>query len=289
MTNAAATSDGNVGLIAGGGALPFAVADALIARGRKPVLLAMRGFCDDPARLAAYQHDWIAVGQLGRLSRLLRAGHCRDVMFIGAMVRPSLSEIRLDWATLRAIPRIAAAFRGGDDHLLKGIAALFESEGFRLVGIPDLVPELLIPTGQLTRLAPDQDAQADIARGMAMLNALSPFDVGQACVVIDGNIVAIEDIAGTDALLARVVQLRESGRLRTKQSRGVLVKASKSGQDLRFDLPTLGPRTIEGAIAAGLAGIAVVAGRALMAEPQLMISSADRAGLFITGLPATSS
>ena len=117
----------------------------------------------------------------------------------------------------------------------------------------------------------------------------APFSIICGDVVIDGNIVAVEDIAGTDALLARIVQFRETRRLRTKQSRGVLVKASKSGQDLRFDLPTLGPRTVEGVIAAGLAGVAVVAGRALMAEPELMISSADRAGLFIMGLPATSS
>jgi DUF1009 family protein len=283
MDMSATASLGNVGLIAGGGTLPFAVADAVIARGRKPVLFAIKGFCD-PARVTAYEHQWIAVGQLGRMVRLLRAAECRDVLFIGSLVRPALSELRLDLMTLRMIPRVVAAFRGGDDHLLKGVGSLFEHYGFRLVGIPDVAPEIMMPAGNLTRATPDKDALADIAKGQAALDALSPFDVGQACVVIDGNIVAVEDIAGTDALLARVAALRADGRLRTKSARGVLVKAPKTGQDLRFDLPTLGPRTVEGAITADLAGIAIVAGHTLMAEPQPMIASADRAGLFITGL-----
>ena len=283
MDMSATASLGNVGLIAGGGTLPFAVADAVIARGRKPVLLAIKGFCD-PARVTAYEHRWVAVGQLGRLVRLLRAADCHDVLFIGSLVRPALTELRLDLTTLRMIPRIVAAFRGGDDHLLKSIGGLFEHFGFHLVGIPDVAPEIMMPSGHLTRAVPDRDALADIAKGQAALHALSPFDVGQACIVIDGNIVALEDIAGTDALLTRVAALRAEGRLRAKSARGVLVKAPKTGQDLRFDLPTLGPRTVDGAIAAELAGIAIAAGQTLMAEPQPMIASADRAGLFITGL-----
>jgi DUF1009 family protein len=119
-----------------------------------------------------------------------------------------------------------------------------------------------------------------------VLRALSPFDIGQAAIVVDGHVLGVEDIEGTDGLLARVARLRAEGRIRAKPGRGVLVKAPKSGQDLRFDLPTLGPRTIEGAAAAQLAGIAIVAGNTIVAEPQAMIETADRAGLFVTGLPA---
>ena len=137
----------------------------------------------------------------------------------------------------------------------------------------------------MTRLAPDQSAAADIVRGRDVLRALGPFDIGQAAVVIDGHVVGVEDIEGTDGLLARVAHLRAEGRIRAKAARGVLVKAPKSGQDLRFDLPTIGPRTIEGATKARLAGVAIVAGNTIVVEPQSMIEAADTAGLFVTGLP----
>ena len=138
----------------------------------------------------------------------------------------------------------------------------------------------------MTRTGPDGSAAADIARGREVLGALSPFDIGQAAVVIDGHVVAVEDIEGTDGLLARVARLRAEGRIRAKAGRGVLVKMPKRGQDLRFDLPTVGPNTVAGAANAGLAGIAIAAGNTIVAEPQAMIEAADKAGLFITGLSA---
>jgi DUF1009 family protein len=265
--------------------LPFAVADSLIARGVDPVVLALRGACD-PVAVKRFRHHWISVGQVGRVVKLSRAEGCRDLVFIGALVRPALSDIRLDWGALRALGHVVAAFRGGDDHLLSGIGRVFEQYGFRMLGVKDVAPDLLMPEGCLTGASPDQNAAADIARGREVLLALSPFDIGQAAVVIGGHVVAVEDIEGTDGLLARVARLRAEGRIRAPVSRGVLVKAPKSGQDLRFDLPTVGPRTVEGAASAQLAGIAVVAGNTIVAEPQTMIKAADTAGLFVTGLPA---
>jgi DUF1009 family protein len=284
MPDAAAESF-NTGIVSGSGALPFAVADSLLARGRMPVLLGIRGFCD-PERITRYRHHWVALGQLGRLTRLLRAERCRDVMFIGGLVRPALSEIRLDFGTLRVTPRILAAFRGGDNHLLTGIGRIMEMHGFRMVGVKDVAPDLLVPEGVLTRTEPDDSAKADIGKGLGLLRALSPFDVGQAVVVIDGNVVAVEDIEGTDALLARVARLRSEGRVKSKAGRGVLIKAPKTDQDLRFDLPTFGPRTVEGAVAAELGGIAIVAGHTLMAEPEKVVAAADRARLFLIGRSA---
>ena len=291
MTQSSTTSDrliaasSPIGLIAAGGVMPFAVADALVARGGNPVLFALKGACD-PVAVARFRHHWISVGQIGRAIKLFRAENCRDLVFIGSIVRPALSEIRLDWGTLRVMARLWAAFRGGDDHLLSGIGRILEQDGFRMVGIREVAPDLLVPEGCLTRKAGDDAAAADIARGREVLRALSPFDIGQAAVVIDGHVVAVEDIEGTDGLLARVARLRQEGRIRAKAGRGVLVKVPKSGQDLRFDLPTVGPRTIEGAATAGLAGIAVVAGNTIVVEPQAMIAAADAAGLFVTGLPA---
>jgi len=285
MSNKALEISSPIGLIAAGGVMPFAVAESLIARGINPILFALKGACD-PVRVERFRHHWISVGQIGKAVKLFRAENCRDLVFIGTLVRPALSEIRLDWDTLHVIGRVWAAFRGGDDHLLSGIGRILEQDGFRMVGIKDVAPDLLMPEGRLARAAPDEDAAADIARGREVLHALSPFDIGQAAVVIDGHVVGVEDIEGTDGLLARVARLRAEGRIRAKAGRGVLVKAPKSGQDLRFDLPTIGPRTIEGVAAAGLAGIAVVAGKTIIVEPQTMIETADAAGLFVTGLPA---
>ncbi len=284
MTSQTLQISSPVGLVAGGGFLPFAVADGLAARGVVPVLFALKGFCD-PQQVARFRHHWIALGQLGRLTRLARAEHCRDLTFIGTLVRPSLSEIRLDWGTVRVLRSVLAAFRGGDDHLLSSIGSVLEREGFRLVGIKDLAPELLMPVGCLTRAVPDAAAIADIAKGRDLLRALSPFDIGQGVVVIDGHVVAVEDIEGTDALLARVARLRTEGRLRAREGRGVLVKAPKSNQDLRFDLPTTGLRTVEGIVTAKLGGIATIAGHTIAADAQAMIEAADRAGVFVTGLP----
>jgi UDP-2,3-diacylglucosamine hydrolase len=274
-----------VGLIAAGGAMPFAVADSLKARGIASVLFALRGACD-AERVARFRHHWISIGELGRATKLFRAEGCRDLVFIGSLMRPALSEIRLDWGTLRVLRQVWAAFRGGDDHLLSGIGRILEQDGFRMVGIKDVAPDLLMPEGSLTRVVPDTQSLADIERARDLLRALSPFDIGQAAVVIDGHVVAVEDIEGTDGLLARVARLREQGRIRSPEKRGVLVKAPKSGQDLRYDLPTTGPRTIEGVATAKLAGLAVVAGNTLVVEPQAMIEAADRAGLFVTGVPA---
>jgi DUF1009 family protein len=283
--SAASEISSPVGVIAGGGTMPFAVADSLAARGIAPVLFALKGSCD-PVRVERFRHHWISVGQFGRAEKLFRSEGCRDLIFIGTLLRPALSEVRLDWGTIRVLGRVMAAFRGGDDHLLSGIGRILEQDGFRMVGIRDVAPDILMPEGCITRATPDPADTADIAKGRDVLRALGPFDIGQAVVVIDGHVVAVEDIEGTDGLLARVARLRSEGRIRAKAARGVLVKAPKSSQDLRFDLPTVGSRTVEGVAKAGLVGIAIIAGHTIAADSQGMIEAADKAGLFIQGLPA---
>jgi UDP-2,3-diacylglucosamine hydrolase len=283
--SAASDISSPVGVTAGGGAMPFAVADSLAARGVAPVLFALKGSCD-PVAVERFRHHWISVGQVGRATKLFRSEGCRDLIFIGTLLRPALSEVRLDWGTIRVLGRVMAAFRGGDDHLLSGIGRILEQDGFRMVGIRDVAPDILMPEGCVTRAMPGPADTADIAKGRDVLRALGPFDIGQAVVVIDGHVVAVEDTEGTDGLLARVARLRSEGRVRAEAARGVLVKAPKSGQDLRFDLPTVGSRTAEGAAKAGLAGIAIIAGHTIAADPQGMIEAADKAGLFIQGVPA---
>lgn len=286
MTGAAtAAADGPLGLICGGGSIPLAVADAVSRRGRTVVLYPLVGWADAEA-VARYRHHWIHVGQFGRFCRLASGEGTRDIVFIGTLLRPSLRQVRLDWKTVRVFPRIVRAFRGGDDHLLSGIAKIFEDNGFRLVGAHEVAPEILMAEGTLGRHAPGERDRSDIARGLDVLAALGPHDIGQAVVVADGHVLAVEAAEGTDRMLARVAELRRDGRIRLPRGVGVLVKAPKRTQDRRFDLPTVGPETIEAAAAAGLAGVAIPAGGTIVVEPQRMASLADAAGLFVTGIGA---
>lgn len=270
-------------IICGGGTIPPIVAAAVAASGRGVVVFALRGWAD-PAFVATYPHHWIALGQAGRFLRLVHAEGCRDVVLIGALLRPALRDIRLDWATVRMMPQILRLFRGGDDHLLSGVGRVLEAHGLRLLGAHEVAPGILVPPGTMTRRIPTADDRADIARALAVLDALGPLDVGQAVVVIDGYVAAVEAAEGTDAVLARVAELRRTGRLRNKPGAGVLVKAPKRGQDLRFDLPSIGPRTVHGVAEAGLAGLAIVAGRAVIADPGETVRLADRLGVFAVGI-----
>jgi DUF1009 family protein len=277
------TDDSPLAVICGGGTLPFAVADAVGERGRRVVLFAIRGWAD-PQRVAAYPHHWASFGQFGWFCRVAQREGCRDVVLIGSVVRPAIWKIRPDFKTLRLLPRIVGLLRGGDDRLLKGVAAIFEEHGFRLVGAHEIAPHILIPEGPLGRERPKARDHADIATALALLDATSPFDVGQAVVVADARVLAIEAAEGTDRMLARIAELRQSGRIAAATGRGVLVKAAKRGQDRRVDLPSIGPRTVEGAARAGLAGIAVVAGSTIIAEPALTGAAADRERLFVIGM-----
>jgi len=224
-----------LGIICGGGSLPLAVADAASGRGRRIVLFGLRGYAD-PA-IARYPHHWVALGRLGRLFALMRAVGCRDVVFLGALTRPSLTQVPLDWTTIRALPMLMRAFRGGDDHLLQGVARLFEAHGFALSGAHEVAPEILLPAGPLGARGPTERDLGDIDHALALLAATGPFDVGQAVVVADRHVLAIEAAEGTDRMLDRIATLRQEGRIRLAVGTGVLVKAPKPQQDRRFDLP----------------------------------------------------
>lgn len=281
------TGDGAAALaiICGGGALPFALADAAVRRGRRVVLFALREWAD-PQRVAAYPHHWTWIGQFGRFKRLAMAEGCRDVAFIGSVTRLPLWRVRPDLQALRLMPELVRLYRGGDDHLQSGLGRLFERHGFHLLGPLDIAPELTMPRGPLGACTPGDRDRADIARGLALLSATSPFDIGQAVVVADNRVLALEGPEGTDQALARVAELRRNRRIPTPMGVGVLVKAAKLGQDHRIDLPVIGPSTIEAAAAAGLAGIAVVAGSTLVAEPERIAAAADRAKIFVIGVSA---
>jgi UDP-2,3-diacylglucosamine hydrolase len=274
-------SEGTLAVICGGGSLPFAVADAAARRGRRVVLFALRGWAD-PQRVVAYRHHWIGLGQVGRFRRLAREEGCRDVVVIGSVIRPAFWQLRPDLGMIRLLPRVARMFRGGDAHLLAGVAGLLEDRGFRLVAAQEFAPDILMPEGTIGTRQPSEAARRDIARGLALLRATGPFDIGQAVVVANNHILAVEAAEGTDHMLARVAELRRSGRIGA--AGGVLVKAPKPGQDQRIDLPTIGPQTIEGAAGARLDGLALTAGSTIVAEPERIGTLADRAKLFVVGV-----
>ena len=278
-----ARSGGPLAIICGGGSFPAALADAVAARGRRPVMFGVKGWAD-PKVVERYPHHWIAIGQAGRFFRLARAENCHEVLFIGAVLRPPITQLRLDWRTVLLMPRVIRFFRGGDDKLLSGVAKVAESGGLRVVGVKEVAPELFVPEGVLGRHRPSERDTLDIERALKVIASLGPFDVGQAAVVANGYVLAVEAAEGTDNMLGRISELRRLGRVTSPSGVGVLVKAPKPGQDRRFDLPSIGPRTIEHVARAGLAGLAVAAGNTMIAEPEQAIATADRERVFIVGV-----
>jgi UDP-2,3-diacylglucosamine hydrolase len=279
------TEQSPLAIVCCGGSIPFAVADMVQRNGRPVVLFPCRGWADRDA-VRHYRHHWVAIAQLGRFSRLARQEGCSDVVFIGSLVRPPLMQLRLDWLTLRALPRIVRAYRGGDDHLLSGVARIFEWLGFRVVGAHEIAPEILVREGPLTAMKPSERDQSDIAQGLALLAATGRFDIGQAAVIAANRVLAIEAAEGTDRMLKRVAELRAEGRIGLPRGVGVLVKAPKPQQDRRIDLPTIGPSTVEAVARAGLAGLAITAGSGIVAEPDKVARAADAARIFVVGVPS---
>jgi len=272
-----------VAVIAGNGSLPGEVHSALKASGRDTRIIAIKGEADDATRAqASVELGW---GEIGRLYQFLHRAGCHEILLIGGVTkRPDFTSILGDLGTLRRLPAILRALIGGDDSLLTKVIGLFEVEGYRVVGIHDVAPGLLAPAGVLGRVKPGSDAMRDLKIALQATEKLGELDIGQASVATGGRVIALEGAEGTDAMLQRCTDLRTSGRVKAKGRAGVLVKAAKPNQDLRVDLPTIGPKTVDLAVAAQLAGIAIEAGRALISEREETLKRADAAGLFIYGI-----
>jgi len=266
-----------LGIIAGGGPLPGQVAAAAVAAGRKVFLAAIEGFAE-PAVVAGYDHAFFRLGAAGAIRAALQARGCRDVVMIGPVKRPSLLALRPDAEGAKFLARVGKAAFAGDDGLLAAIIKVLGEEGFRVLGAHEILGEVLAPAGVLTKLAPDASAMADVARGLEVLRAVGAADVGQACVVQQGIVLAVEAVEGTDAMLSRVAGLARPG------PGGVLVKIAKPGQDRRADLPALGVATVGHAAASGLRGIAFEAGGTILTSRPEMILAADTAGIFLVGV-----
>ena len=238
------------------------------------------GFEDfaEPAVIEPFPHAWARPAAGGRILSLLRDHSCSDIVLIGPIRRPGLRDLRPDAEGARLLARIGRAFFTGDDGLLAAIVRILGEEGFAVRGAHEFLPRELGRRGPLGRHAPDVAARADIERAVAVIEALGRVDVGQACVVQQGAVLAVEAIEGTDRMLQRTAGLALPG------PGGVLVKLPKPGQDRRADLPAIGPETVTAAAASGLRGIAFEAGGILLIDEAAAGARADAAGLFLFGL-----
>jgi DUF1009 family protein len=263
-----------LGLIAGGGGLPLALARHCVAARRALYILRLAGFAS--AELDAFPGETRPILDIdGGLAALRREG-CEAVCFAGTVERPDFES-----ADAAALPETIIAAKGGDDALLSAVIARFQAAGFSVEGAHEVMDGLTLGAGPLGRLSPAREDAADIDRALLVARTIGALDVGQGAVCRDGSVLAVEAREGTDAMLRRVRDFP-----RGVGPPGVLAKASKPGQDLRVDLPTIGPTTVELAAAAGLAGIVGEAGRVLVVDRAETIRRADDLGLFVTGVAA---
>lgn len=270
-------------IIAGGGMLPRYLADAVRARGENPYILSLRN--ESGEDWSRYDHETVSIADHAGIGAAFRRnGIGRAVLSGWVRRRPEWRDIRAPLKVLFVIPSVVRTLlRGGDDTVLRMVIRLIEAEGVRVVGAHEIAPDLLASEGPLGRISPDAAAEADIEAAAAAALALGRLDVGQGAVAVGGRVVALEGAEGTDGMLERVAALRAAGRI-SQRRRGVLVKLCKPGQDLRADLPAIGVETLRRAQAAGLAGIAVEAGRSLVLERAAIVAEADAGGLFVTGI-----
>ncbi|MDR3497179.1 MAG: UDP-2,3-diacylglucosamine diphosphatase LpxI [Ancalomicrobiaceae bacterium] len=280
----AAGSGEPLGILAGGGDLPLAVARAARAAGR-PVLIV--GIKEEASpRIADERHAWIGRGQLGTLFRLLRRDGIRDLVLIGGIRQRRMPRVNeFDLGGLWHLVSHLHLLKRGDDGALRMIARLIESGGFHVVGAAEVAPELMAAPGPATARQPERGDWADILVGIDAARAHGAADRGQAVIVQAGRVVLSEGRDGTDAMLAAFGNGRPAGPAATAgRPSGVLVKCLKPTQDRRLDMPTIGPPTVAAAAAAGLAGIAVTAHGTLVADRDGVSAELDRTGLFLVGL-----
>lgn len=272
-----------LGIIAGGGELPLAIAESVRDSGRPVFVVGFVGAAEP--WLESYPHVWASLGEVGKVLKALKAAPCTDVILAGKLPRPKFSEIKLDAKGALVAPRIISAARKGDDALLRAVVDTFAREGFGVVGVAEAAPGLVAGEGPVGRVRPTADHEEDIAIALRIVRAMGALDIGQAAAVCEGLPLAVEAAEGTDAMIARIATLPEHIRGTPEARRGVLVKAPKPIQDGKTDLPVVGLQTVRNAAAAGLAGIAVEAGGALILGKRAVAEEADRLGLFIVGIP----
>ncbi len=268
-----------LGIVAGSGPVPLKLADTCVKSGRAYHVVGIEG--EARRDIEQHPHAWVALGSIGKALDVLRKAGCEDVCIIGPVKRPDFSSLKLDWTATKLLPKVLNAARKGDDALLSFFVRYMEGEGFRVVGAEDVLSDLVAPAGAVGKVSPGDSDLQDIALGARVVHALDDLDVGQGAVACDGLVLAVEAAEGTDEMLRRIPQLDEAVRGTPSSRRGVLVKLPKPSQDRRVDLPMMGTRTVELAAEAGLAGIAIEAGGAIVFDRADVARLADETGMFV--------
>jgi len=271
-----------LGVVAGAGDLPVRIAAAVAASGRPAMLLRLKGVAD-VVPPPGMEVDEAGMAEVGKLLAKLRAAGCDAVTLAGVVRRPNFSALRPDMKGASLLPRVVSAARRGDDALLAALVAIFEEEGFRVVGADAVADDLVAPAGAFGAVSPGAEHFGDMRIAAGVVEALGPYDVGQGAVACDRLVLAVEAAEGTDAMLSRCSGLPPEIRGAWDARRGVLVKLPKPMQEKRVDLPTIGAPTIERAAAAGLAGVFVKARQTLVIDRAAVVAAADQAGLFVYG------
>ncbi len=265
-----------LGIIAGGGSLPREILRRCAESQHKPFVVGFDGQTDQET-LQGTEHFVTRLGAAGKVIRALKDAQVTEIVMVGHIRRPGLWDLKPDMKALGFFTQIGLKAMG-DDSLLRAVADVLQKEGFGILGVDDLVTDLLFPAGCLTKVKPDEQALADIAHGVKIAQTLGALDVGQAVIVQQGLVLAVEAIEGTDAMLNRAGALARSGK------GGVLVKMKKPQQDRRLDLPTIGPNTVMQAAKAGLRGIAAHAGHVIILEQDQCVRLANQHKFFLYGV-----
>ncbi len=265
-----------LGIVAGGGDLPALVVESCQAAGRDFLVIALEGQAVDPM-LETVPHIWLRLGAAQSAKQIVQNENIQEVVLVGKVQRPSLKDLRPDKLTAKVLLK-AGLKAFGDDGILRAIVQEIESWGTQIVGVETILTDIVAVEGVWGRIKPNDQARSDIARGIEVAKAIGGMDIGQGVVVQQGLVIGVEAIEGTDELIARCGPLLHPG------PGGVLVKVCKPGQERRVDLPSIGTRTIEVAAKAGLCGIAVESGSALVVNQREVVTFADAAKLFVMGV-----
>ena len=261
-----------VGLVAGSGRFPVLFAQAAARSGRQVVAVAHEGETDPELEGYVARLSWVKLGQLGHIAEVLRGGGCAQAVFCGGLRKVRLLNLRPDWLGVKVLAGLRSF---GDDAALRAIAEALEREGVRVVSPLPFVPDLLATKGPLGRRHFTEEQRTDAEVGFAAARTLGAIDVGQTVMVKRGVVLAVEAVEGTDACIARGGSFAAGA---------VVVKAVKPRQDLRFDVPAVGPDTIAAMQAARCSALAIEADKALVLDRDLLAAAADRAGIAVEGL-----
>lgn len=263
-----------LGLIAGGGVFPLMVADAARDKGLRVVAVAHEGETDPLLAEKVDEIAWIKLGQLGHLLKVLKKAGVTKTVMAGTINKKKMFEnVRPDLRGLTLMSKLAIFH---DDDILRAVAGELQREGIHIVSSAEHLPELLAPRGNLTRRKPNQEEREDVEFGWKIAKELGRLDIGQCVVVRRKTVLAMEAIEGTNETILRGGTLAKE--------KAVVVKVSKPNQDMRFDVPAVGPDTIEVMAQVKASVLAIEAGKTLIFDKLGMISYADRSRIVIVSL-----